>query len=89
LYVPVVALASGPWPKLVKLGGVVPSLAAALMALCALPLRGDLNNPRDRPWPRFIRDTITDMRHAMPPREAKVVIVSCYKSLFELGPVLS
>jgi hypothetical protein len=84
LYAPVLALATVRTPKWMSLRGAVPSLAAALVALCALPVRGDLNNPRDRAWPHFIRDVATDIRHAILPG-SKVAIISCWKeNLFEV-----
>jgi hypothetical protein len=85
LYVPVMALATGRWPTWMSRRGVVPALAAVVAALCALPARGDLNNPGDRAdgwkdrhfWPRLVRDAATDMRRAMPPG-SKVAVVSCW-----------
>lgn len=79
LYAPVMALATGRWPAWMSLRGATPALAAVLLALCALPGRGDLNNPRDRAWPRFIRNATSDMRNAMPPG-SKVVIIPCWNS---------
>jgi hypothetical protein len=79
LYAPVMALAAGRWPVWMSLRGAAPTLAAVLMALCALPVRGDLNNPRDRAWPHFIRDATADMRHAMP-HGSKVVIIPFWNS---------
>src|SRR5262249_43973249 len=43
LYAPVMALATGRWPAWMSLRGAAP--VAILLALCALPLRSDLNNP--------------------------------------------
>jgi hypothetical protein len=77
LYVPVMALATGRWPAWMSLRGVAPALAAVLLALCALPVRGDLNNPGDRAWVRFIRSATTDMRYAIP-AGSKVVIILCW-----------
>jgi len=79
LYAPVMALATGRWPAWIILRGAAPALAAVLMALCALPVRSDLNNPGggERAWPLFIRNATTDMRHAMPPG-SKVVIIQCW-----------
>jgi hypothetical protein len=77
LYAPVMALATGRWPAWMSLRGTAPAFAAVLLALCALPVRGDLTNPRGRTWPRFIRSVTTDMRHAVPPG-SKVVIIPCW-----------
>jgi hypothetical protein len=82
LYAPVIALATGRWPAWMSLRGVAPALVVVPLALCALPVRGDLNDPGDRAWVRFIRDATTDMRHAMP-AGSKVVIIPCWNgSLF-------
>ncbi len=64
---------------LMSLRSAAPALAAVLLALCALPVRGDLNNPGggDRAWPLFIRDAIAEMRRAMPPG-SKAVIIQCW-----------
>ena len=79
LYAPVMALATGRWPAWMSLRGAAPALAAVLLALCALTLRSDLNNPGggERAWPLFIRNAITEMRHAMPPG-SKAVIIQCW-----------
>jgi hypothetical protein len=79
LYVPVMAFATGPWPAWTSLRGVAPALAAVLLALCALPVRSDLYNPGagERAWPLFVRDTIAEMRQAMPPG-SKAVIIQCW-----------
>jgi hypothetical protein len=79
LYAPVMALATGLWPAWLNLRGAGPALAAALVALCALPLRSDLNNPGggERAWPLFIRNAITEMRQAMP-AGSNAVIIQCW-----------
>ncbi len=77
LYVPVMALATGPWPTWMSLRGVTPALAATVAAICTLLARGDLNNPASRALPRFIRHVTTDMRHALPPG-SKVAIIQCW-----------
>jgi hypothetical protein len=79
LYTLVMALATGRWPAWTSLRGAAPALAAALLALCALPVRSDLNDPGggDRAWPLFIRDAIAEMRRAMPPG-SKAVIIQCW-----------
>jgi hypothetical protein len=40
-------------------------------------MRRDLNDPVDSAWVRFIRDTIADMRYAMP-AGSKVVVIPCW-----------
>jgi len=75
LYAPVMALAVAPWPVWMNLRRAAPTLAAVLLALCALPMRSDLNNPPGRAWQRFLRGAVADMRHVIPPG-SKVVIVS-------------
>jgi hypothetical protein len=89
LYAPVMVLATGPWPAWMSLRGAAPALAAALLALCALPLRSDLNNPGggERAWPLFIRNAIAEMRHAMPPGSKAVIIQSWNESPF--GTIVS
>jgi hypothetical protein len=79
LYTPVMALATGHWPAWMSLRSAAPALAAALLALCALPLRIDLNNPGggERAWPLFIRSAIAEMRQAMP-AGSKAVIIQCW-----------
>lgn len=77
LYVPVMALATGPWPTWMSLRGVTPALAATVAALCALPARSDFNNPAGRALARFIRHITTDTRHAMTPG-SKVAIIQCW-----------
>jgi hypothetical protein len=77
LYASVIALATGRWPAWMSLRGVAPALVAVPLALCALPVRRDLNGPGDSAWVRFIRDTIADMRHAMP-AGSKVVVIPCW-----------
>jgi hypothetical protein len=77
LYPPVIALATGRWPAWISLRGVAPALVAVTLALCALPVRRDLNDPGESAWVRFIRDTIADMRHAMPVG-SKVVVIPCW-----------
>jgi hypothetical protein len=79
LYPPTIALASGHLPAWMSLRGRAPALAAVLLVLCALPVRGDLNSPRDRAWPHFIREVTADMRHSMPPG-SNVVIIPCWNS---------
>ena len=80
LYVPVMALAGARWPAWINLRSAVPTLAVVLLALCAMPLRSDLNNPPGREWQRFLRETVADMRHVIPPG-SKVVIIPFWSSL--------
>jgi hypothetical protein len=75
LYAPVMALAVARWPVWLRLGGAVPTLAMVLVALCVLPMRGDLNNPPGITWQRFLRAAVAEMRNVILPG-SKVVIVS-------------
>jgi hypothetical protein len=77
LYTPVIALATANWPAWMSLRCATP--AAVLLALCALPVRSDLNNPGggERAWPLFIRNAIAEMRNVMPPG-SKAVIIQCW-----------
>jgi hypothetical protein len=79
LYPPVIALAIARWPASINLGQAGPALAAVLLAVCALPLRGDLNDPPGRAWQRFLRDTAADMRNVIP-KAAKLLIVPFWSS---------
>jgi len=72
LYAPVLALASERWPAWLRLHGPAPAFAAVLLALAALPLRGDLRS--DTAWPRFIRDATTKMLQAIPPGSNVAII---------------
>jgi hypothetical protein len=74
LYPPVMALALARRPSWINLRPAIPTLAAIALALCALPLRRDLNHPSDRPWHHFLRETATDIAHIVPPR-SKLLIV--------------
>lgn len=87
LYAPVMALATGRWPEWMSLRGPAPALAAVLLALCALSVRGDLTNPSNRAWSRFIRGVTTDMRHAVPPG-SKVVIIPCWNERSPFGVIV-
>jgi hypothetical protein len=79
MYALVMALAIARWPAWLKLRGAVPTLAAFLLALCAMPVRSDLNNPSGRAWQRFLRDAVADMRHVIPPG-SKVLVVPVWDS---------
>lgn len=74
LYAPVMALAIGRWPIWMNLWSGVATVAVVLLAVCAMPVRSDLNNPAGRAWQRFLRDAATDMRHMISPA-AKLLIV--------------
>lgn len=77
LYPPAMALARRPaWINLRNAGA---ALAAVLLALCAMPLRADLNNPPGRAWQRFVRDAAADMRNLIP-KGAKLLIVPYWSS---------
>ena len=79
LYPPALALATARGPAWLKLRNAGPALAAALLALCAMPLRSDLNNPPGRAWQRFLRDAAADMRNVIP-KGAKLLIVPYWSS---------
>jgi hypothetical protein len=81
LYAPVMALMIGRWPAWMNLRGAIPTVAAVLLALCALPARSDLSNPPGRAWQRFLRDAVADMRHVIPPG-SKLLIVPFWNSPF-------
>jgi hypothetical protein len=83
LYAPVMALAIARWPVWMNLRSAVPTLAVVLLALCAMPMRSDLNNPPGRAWQRFLRNAAVDMRHMIPPG-SKVLIVP-YRSSSPFG----
>jgi hypothetical protein len=78
-YAPVMALALGPWPKWMNLRAAVPTLAAVVLALCALPVRSDLNNPKGRVWQGFIQDATTDISQMVPPH-SKLLIVPVWNT---------
>jgi hypothetical protein len=79
LYPPVIAVAIARWPAWINLRNAGATLAAVLLALCAMPLRGDLNNPPGRAWQRFLRDAAADMRNLIP-KGAKLLIVPYWSS---------
>jgi hypothetical protein len=79
LYPPVMVLAVARRPAWIKLRSAGPALAVVLLALCAMPLRGDLNNPPGRAWQRFLRDAAADMRNLIP-KGAKLLIVPYWSS---------
>jgi hypothetical protein len=74
LYAPVMGLAIGRWPIWMNLRSGFATVAIVLVAVCATPIRSDLNNPAGRAWQRFLRDAATDMRHMITPA-ANVLIV--------------
>jgi hypothetical protein len=79
LYPPVLALATARWPAWLRLRNAGAALAAVLLALCAMPLRSDLNNPPGRAWQRFLRNAAAEMRNIMP-KGAKLLIVPYWSS---------
>jgi hypothetical protein len=79
LYAPVMALAIGRWPVWLNLRSGVATVAVVLLAVCAMPVRSDINNPPGRAWQRFLRDAAADMRHAIPPA-SKLLIVPVWDS---------
>jgi hypothetical protein len=80
LYAPVMALALARRPEWLKLRGAVATLAVVLLALCPMLVRSDLNDPPARPWQRFLREAVADMRPAIRPG-SKVLIVPFWSSL--------
>src|SRR3954470_23146924 len=61
LYPPALALATARRPAWLKLRNAGAALAAVLLALCAMPLRSDLNNPPGRAWQGFLRNAVSEM----------------------------
>jgi hypothetical protein len=45
-----------------------------LLAVCALPVRSDINNPRGRAWQRFLRAAATDIRQAVSPASQLLIV---------------
>ena len=80
LYAPVMALAIARWPVWMNLRTAAPTLSVVLLALSAILVRSDFNNPPDRAWQRFLRDAAAEMRRVIPPG-SKVVIVPYWSSL--------
>jgi hypothetical protein len=79
LYPPVMALALARRPAWMDLRNSGAALAVILLALCAMPLRSDLNDPPGRAWQRFVRDAAVDMRNLIP-KGAKLLIVPYWSS---------
>jgi hypothetical protein len=79
LYAPVMALAIGHWPVWTNLRGRVATVAIVLLAVCAMPVRGDINNPPGRAWQHFLRDAAADMRRIILPA-SKLLIVPVWNS---------
>jgi hypothetical protein len=79
LYAPVMALAIAPWPAWLNLRSAVATFAMASLALCAMPLRRDLNNPPGRAWLGFLRAAAVDMRKVIP-AGSKLLIVPFWSS---------
>jgi hypothetical protein len=80
LYAPAMALATARVPAWVKPRRVAVTLAMAVLAVCILPLRSDLNDPVGREWQHFLRNASVEMRRMIPP-ESKVLIVPYWNSL--------
>jgi hypothetical protein len=79
LYAPVMGLAIGRWSVWTKLRGRVASVAIVLLAVCAILVRGDINNPPGRAWQHFLRDAAADIRRVIPPA-SKLLIVPVWNS---------
>jgi hypothetical protein len=82
LYAPVMAFAISRWParmKRIQLHGGMPTLAAVIVAVSAMPVRSDLNNPPGREWQNFLRKVTTEVRKIIPPG-SKVLIVPAWNS---------
>jgi hypothetical protein len=62
-----------------NLRGGVATAAVVLLAVCAMPVRSDINNPPGRAWQRFLRDAAADMRHLIP-AASKLLIVPVWDS---------
>jgi hypothetical protein len=74
LYTLAMALAIGRWPTWMNLRSRIATIAVVLLAVCALPVRSDINNPRGTAWQRFLREAVADIRHVIPP-SSKLLIV--------------
>jgi hypothetical protein len=79
LYAPVMGLAIARWPTWMSLRGRVATVAIILLVVCAMPVRGDINNPAGRAWQRFLRDAAADIRRIIPPA-SKLLIVPVWNS---------
>ena len=79
LYVPVMALVCARVPAWLKPRGVAVTAVLVVLALSALPLRSDFNNPSGRDRQHFLREVAGDMRRIIP-AGARVMIVPCYNS---------
>ena len=79
LYAPVLALVCARWPAWLKPRGVAVTAVLVVLALGALPLRSDFNNPSGRDRQQFLRNVAGEMRRIIP-AAAKVMIVPCYNS---------
>ena len=74
LYAPAMALTVGHWPVWMNLRSRIATVALVLLAVCAMAVRSDINNPRGRAWQRFLREAAADIRHVIP-RGSKLLIV--------------
>jgi hypothetical protein len=85
LYVPAVALAMGRWPAWMKLRGRTATVAVVLLALCVMPVRSDISNPRGRAWHPFFRAAAADMRQVMLPASKLLIVHVWHGGPFAVG----
>jgi hypothetical protein len=78
------ALAMARLPIALQLPRSVATVAAVLLAICAVPLRSDFNDFPDRAWQRFIRTVAVDIQQIMPP-ESRLLIVPTWTDAFAVG----
>jgi hypothetical protein len=74
LYTPAMALAIGRWPAWMNLRSRIATIAVVLLAVCAMPVRSDINNPRGRAWQRFLREAAAEIQHAIPPGSNLLIV---------------
>jgi hypothetical protein len=74
LYTPAMALAIGRWPAWMNLRSRIATIAVVLLAVCAMPVRSDINNPRGRAWQRFLREAASEIQHAIPPGSNLLIV---------------
>jgi hypothetical protein len=74
LYTPAMALAIGRWPAWMNLRSRIATIAVVLLAVCAMPVRSDINNPRGRAWQRFLREASAEIQHAIPPGSNLLIV---------------
>jgi hypothetical protein len=85
LYAPVMALAMGRWPVWMNLRAGVATVTVVLLAVCAMPVRSDINNPPGRAWQRFLRDAVADMRHLIPAASNLLIVPVWDRSPFAVA----